>query len=146
MPKAGTVQKFGTISICGLLAFASAQAQTKTLLRAKIPFEFSIDKKVLAAGNYEFRLDSSGRSITVTGGKNALYATVITRLGDTPSFREASLVFDSYENHRTLAEVWIPGEDGLLVHSRIGTPSVMHNLQSEPVDSVIAYVRTLKKQ
>lgn len=230
MPKAGTVQKFATMSICALLSFASARAQTKTLLRANIPFEFSIDKKVLAAGSYEFRLDSTGRSVTVSGGKEgSLYAPIITRLGDTPSFREASLVFDSYENHRTLAEVWIPGEDGLLVHStpaehrhevvyavvsglspklsgkqafdqtcakchgpggkgnpaaakffranipkldsdyvqlksdeelrevitrgrrkmdavRIGRPSVMHNLQSESVDSVIAYVRTLKKQ
>jgi cytochrome c553 len=211
------------------LAFASAQAQTKAVLRANIPFEFSIDKKVLAAGDYEFSLAPAGGSIMISGKGGSLNAPVITRLGDTSSFREASLVFDSYENRRVLAEVWIPGNDGLLIHStpdshqheviygvisglpsklsgkqtfdqtcarchgpegkgnpaaarffkaniprldsdyvqsksdeelrevitrgrnkmdpvRIGKPSILHNLQSESVDSVIAYVRGLKRR
>jgi cytochrome c553 len=221
--------QIGTISIGALLAFSSAQAQTRAVLRANVPFDFNVDKKVLTAGKYEFRLAPNGHSILISGGKEAgLYAPVITRLGDTSSLREASLVFDSNENRRALAEVWIPGEDGMLIHStpsahrheviyavvyglspklsgkqvfdqtcarchgaggkgnqyannffqaaiprldsdyvqsksddelrdvitkgrrkmdpvRVGKPSVLHNIQSESVDEVIAYVRTLKK-
>lgn len=229
MPRPGIVQ-IGTLGICALLAFSTAQGQTKAILRANVPFDFSVDKKVLAAGSYEFRVAPNGHSILVSGGREAgLYAPVITRLGDTSAFREASLVFDTNENSRTLAEVWIPGEDGMLVHStpsahrhevvyavvsglspklsgkqvfdqtcarchgaggkgnqmannffqvtiprldsdyvqsksndelkevitkgrrkmdpvRVGKPSVLHNIQSESVDEVIAYVRTFKRQ
>jgi cytochrome c553 len=229
MPNPRTARQCATLLAFALLAFASAQAQTKTLLRANVPFEFSIGKQVLASGSYEFRVAPNGRSVMVSGGKAALYAPIITRLGDVSAFREASLVFDFYDERRALAEVWIPGEDGLLLHStpashrhevvyalvsglspklsgkdafdrtcakchgpegkgnpaannffqaniprldsdyvqsksdeemreiitrgrrmmdpvRIGKPSVQHSLQSESVDSIIAYVRGLKKR
>ena len=44
-------------------------------------------------------------------------ASIVTGLGGPSEFQDGSLVFDRSGSARVLAEIWIPGTDGLLIHS-----------------------------
>lgn len=108
-----------------LLAAGSAlmgQAPAR-ILKAKIDFEFGVAGKVLPMGDYEFVVTGDGQVVRVQGqGKSVEMANVITRLAaemhTTP--QDAHLVFDVVGTNHFLSEVWIPGEDGYLVHSTKG--------------------------
>jgi hypothetical protein len=94
----------------------------------KVPFTFQAGGKKFAAGNY--RIDPKGNEqITLrqesTGSEVAV--TVLKMLPQTdPPVAEPQLIFDavgnfepSYTEYVTdyvLAEVWLPGQDGFLLH------------------------------
>ncbi len=89
----------------------------------KMPFEFTIASKVLPAGTYTFSIpsgslgrDNSLRVQSDTGTE--MRAPILTRLGGPSGFlQDGSLVFDKTGGGHVLCEVWIPGTDGLLLHS-----------------------------
>ena len=91
--------------------------QTGQVLRADIPYEFTVGSKVLSAGTYTFSVDNFGLRVeSATGG--AYLAIIKARLGGpTELFRDGSLVFDTTGGGHILSEVWIPGTDGILLHS-----------------------------
>jgi mono/diheme cytochrome c family protein len=102
----------GTFFAVGL-----AFGQTGQVVRAEIPYEFTVASKVLPAGTYTFSVDNFGLRVqSATGG--AFHALIITRLSGPAEFlREGSLVFDKTSGGRILSEVWMPGADGILLHS-----------------------------
>jgi mono/diheme cytochrome c family protein len=55
--------------------------------------------------------------LTVSGGHGEMNVPVMTRLAANPDLRDARLVFDKSGDRHVLAEVWIPGEGGFLVHA-----------------------------
>ncbi len=93
------------------------------MIKAKIDFAFNVGGKVLPMGEYEFVLSGDNQVVRVQGqGKDAAMVTIITRLGGamhtTPE--DAHLVFDVVGTNYYLSEVWVPGEDGFLVHAAKG--------------------------
>jgi hypothetical protein len=84
-------------------------------VRAQIDFAFDVDGKVLPAGTYDFIRDETASAFRVTdGSKNEAMALVRTRLANLmPGMpNSASVVFDKIGDKYTLAEIWMPGEDG----------------------------------
>ena len=115
-------------------AVGPAFGQTGPAMRAEIPYEFTVASKVLPAGTYTFSVDNLGLRVeSATGG--AVHARIITRLsGPTEFLRDGSLVFDKTGGGRILSEVWIPGTDGILLHSIPKRPQSRHrnSFLSEP--------------
>jgi hypothetical protein len=98
----------------------------------KIPFAFQSGGKKFGAGDY--RVDHKGDQQIVlhqVSGGNEIVIPVLKTLPQTnPPAAEPQLVFDavgnfepSYTEYVTdyvLAEVWLPGQDGFLVHETKG--------------------------
>jgi cytochrome c553 len=104
-------------SIVTFLAVAPAFGQTGQRMQVKIPYEFTLNSKVLPAGTYTFSVTDVELGVrSATGG--VLHALIITRLSGPPQFfRDGALVFDRTAGGRILSEVWMPGTDGMLLHS-----------------------------
>jgi cytochrome c553 len=111
-----TVRNLTTISLLTLLAVASAHGQGVTVLRANVPFAFEANGTPLPAGTYQFQYRVSDRSLVIGGAKTGnVRLPIITQLSGFSVLRDAGLVFNSFEGRHVLSEIWIPGEDGLLV-------------------------------
>jgi len=111
------------VTLSALLAFASAygQAPSQHSLSGNVPFEFTLNKKVLPAGTYAFTLSRNTGGfllLTVSGGAaGKTTVPVLTKLGGSFDPGDARLVFDTFDSSHVLSEVWIPGEGGLLIQS-----------------------------
>jgi hypothetical protein len=103
-----------TVGFFVLLATAAAYGQN-AVLRAQIDFPFIVEGRTLPAGTYDFMRDDSASVFKVTdGGKNQAAAPVLTRLAAEihTSPADGHIVFDKIGDAYTLAEIWIPGQDG----------------------------------
>jgi len=113
-----------TLSLLTLLVAASAYAQAPLVL-ANIPFSFMVEKQPLPAGQYEFTpIMERGvmRVVDVDKKGEAVFAPIITRLaaGMHTTPKDAHIVFDKVGDAYTLSEIWVPGEDGYLLHATKG--------------------------
>lgn len=107
-----------TLCITILLAIGSAYGQGTTVLRAHVPFPFEAGKASIPAGTYQFMLNIPARSLEISGSQGRpVRLHFITTLGGSSLFRDAGLVFDTYEGKHVLSELWIPGQEGVLVTS-----------------------------
>jgi cytochrome c553 len=99
------------------LAVGPAFGQRGQVERVQIPYEFTVGSKVLPAGTYTFSVaDILVRVVSATGGE--VRERIITRINGPNQFlRDGSLVFDKTGGGHILSELWIPGEDGILLHS-----------------------------
>jgi hypothetical protein len=106
------------LSLClTLLAAVVAHAQQVPMVRAKIPFSFSVAGNVVPAGQYEFTVGATG-AVNVTGeGKPPVLVAVITRVSGAihTSPKDAHVVFDKVGSNYALSELWIPGSDGYIL-------------------------------
>jgi len=85
--------------------------------RFEIPYSFVIGSKSLPAGGYTFSVDALGLLVKPDSGV-AVHGKIITSIvGPSELLRDGSLVFDTSEAGRVLAEVWIPGANGLQLQS-----------------------------
>jgi cytochrome c553 len=101
--------------LASVFTLCSAVGQSNAR-RFAIPYEFSIGTKVLAAGTYTFSVNQSFLVVQSHDGER--YSAVINaRIGEPSSLlRDGSLVFEKTGDERILAEVWMPGADGLRIH------------------------------
>jgi hypothetical protein len=105
----------GLVSMFTLCAaVASANAQLSNQIRAKIPFEFSVGDKKLAAGEYTFsRLSglSDNRIMLVRSmdGSAHLFQSTSGAQVLTPK-DESTLVFHKYGDEYFLEQIWSGGE------------------------------------
>jgi cytochrome c553 len=113
-----TARNLAAISVLTLLAVASAHGQAETVIRANVPFGFEVGGASLPAGTYQFKISLAERSVLISGAKTGERKVhIITQLGGGSFFfGEGGLVFDTFEGHHALSEVWIPGQDGVLVN------------------------------
>lgn len=115
----------GLVLIAG---YASAYAQGTF----KVPFKFESGNQKFPAGDYEVTLTAEGKIsfLYISTGKE-VQVPFINRLPQPqPPLTEPQLVFDavgnfepSYTEYFTvyvLAEVWLAGQDGFLVHTTKG--------------------------
>jgi cytochrome c553 len=113
-----TARTLCSISLLTLFAVASAHGQGTTVLRATVPFAFEAHGQSIPPGEYQFKIRLGDRSLVISGGNSQdVRLQIITQLGGYSVFRDAGLVFDSYEGKHVLSEIWVPGEDGILVSS-----------------------------
>jgi cytochrome c5 len=98
-----------------LIAVGPAFGQVQQLV--KLPYEFALASKVLPAGTYTFSNENDWLRVRSAAGVE-VRVRVIARLGGSSAFLEdGSLVFDKTSVPHALCEVWIPGTDGVLLHS-----------------------------
>lgn len=106
-----------TVSLIALLGMMSAYGQPSSI-KAKIDFPFTVEGKVLPAGQYEFVRDDAAQVFRVQGeGKTSALVPILTRLAGemhtTP--QDGHLVFDVVGETYLLSEIWIPAHDGYLL-------------------------------
>jgi len=103
-----------------LLVAVFASGQSRMIAKAKIPFAFSVEGKVLSAGEYEFTEDAKTRVIILRDSDRgaSTMVPIITRLAaathTTP--QDSHIVFDQVGDSYTLSEIWVPGGDGFMLH------------------------------
>ncbi len=102
-----------TFSLLVMLA-AAAAAQTTRQLTVKIPFDFSVGKKALPAGNYSvYRMStSSGETFllrSVDGSARVVFNAHQIRSKESNS--PARVEFRQYGDQYFLAQVWTQGSD-----------------------------------
>jgi hypothetical protein len=96
----------------GAMAYAQAHHPT-----AEIGFPFVAGGKEMPAGKYTFEVPRAMGPVTLRGGPGTSSVTlpVITLLGRHDKDTDPEFVFDKIDGKLVLSEVWIPGQDGLLV-------------------------------
>jgi len=115
-----TARKLTTISVLSLLAVASAHGQNGPVLSANVPFSFEAGGTSLPAGTYQFKFRLSEQSLDIIGPKGEeTKLQIIAQLAGASLFRDIGLVFDTFRGRHVLAEVWIPGEGGVLVSNTV---------------------------
>jgi hypothetical protein len=99
-----------------------ARAFAQDMLIANVPFTFTAAGRTYGPGKYELQVDSQAQVIGLFGpARNSGMAEVLTRLGgQAASATEGRLVFDNVDGVYVLSEMWLPHEDGYLLHD---TPS-----------------------
>ncbi len=88
-------------------------------IKGNIPFQFTAAGKVLPAGDYTLVPDLDNQLVRVEPSKGTGVALpVITRIaaGVHSTATDAHAVFDKVGNTYFLSEIWLPNEDGFLVH------------------------------
>jgi hypothetical protein len=108
-----------------LLGVNFAWSETGFGIQATIPFQLTVGKAVLPAGQYDFIPSDDLKSIRVISLKKGPSAEilVITRIDGeihtTPN--DAHIVFDVVGDTHIFSELWIPAlGDGFLVHATPG--------------------------
>ena len=106
----GIYSVIAAVALICLFAVSSAKAQStsRVVLRAEIPFEFSIGKVTLPAGEYTVRSMSDWSDILQlrsADGHSALVQmnSIIGKADD-----NAKLVFNRYGNHYFFSQAWMP--------------------------------------
>ncbi len=112
-----TLLSIALFSLLALTAFAGN-------LILDVPFAFTAGTQSLQAGKYEVVYDNKLPEeilLRNEAGKKIDSLKVITTLAkrEDPAGNNI-LVFDNVKGKRYLSEVWLPGEDGFLVHATKG--------------------------
>ena len=100
------------VTLCA--AVASANAQLSVPIRAKIPFDFSLGDKKLAAGEYTFsRLsgiaDNKTMLVRSEDSSTRMFQSTLVAQVLTPK-NESILVFHKYGDQYFLEQIWTSGE------------------------------------
>jgi hypothetical protein len=105
-----------------LAAVGTAHASPMTVLKANVPFAFTVNGHNFPAGKYMIEQDDMSPSILLIRGdsKNAGLALVATRPdgGQDPAGSKPALAFKRFENQYRLNAVWESASDGRDVISR----------------------------
>lgn len=114
-----------------LLLIVGGNAYAQDVASFNVPFKFNIGKTILNPGKYQVTVGADEATITVTPEKGkATIAPAITRLAQHQVMPDAKLVFDKVGEEYALSEVWLPTEDGYLVHDT-RVPHKHHVLAAE---------------
>lgn len=126
------------VAIAAVSGFIAAAAATSSSAakspwkKVEVPFEFRVGDTELAAGTYRIlaRRENGGLVIKIEGSAGGAEVPVMTRLArTTASAVDTNLVFDSVDGKRRLSEVWMPGEDGYLLHGNLAEVEHEHVIQ-----------------
>lgn len=100
-----------TLSLFVMLAATSVRAQSDVHFKVNIPFEFSVGRKVLPAGEYTVKhLAQTAMAIQSVGGRaSEIFLTLDARAGSARN--ESSMVFNRYGDQYFLSTIWTTGND-----------------------------------
>lgn len=113
------LSSFALVALLAMAAAPQASAQMEAV-KAKVPFAFTAAGKTLPAGSYEFRVkpDDQVVSIQAKDGTPEVFAMILTFVSPRPlsgQENDSHLVFDKVGNTYSLAEIWQPGFDGVIL-------------------------------
>jgi hypothetical protein len=115
--KLGKMLLVSSLMLLLVVPFAHAQP---TVVRAKIPFSFTVSGRELPAGEYMFTPNTNDEAIRVQGLTNRMNveALVLTRTAGLihTSSQDAHIVFDKIGDKYILSEMWPAAEDGFVLH------------------------------
>jgi len=95
-------------------AALTAKAQSTYGVRANVPFEFNVGDKTLPAGKIRVReMTTNSGALAISNLDKGQHAIRIAHAVNPNKADQAKLVFRRYGNRYFLAQVWIPGYDGL---------------------------------
>jgi len=115
-----------------LLVIVGGNAYAQDVANFNVPFKFNVGKSILNPGRYQVAVSSDQATITLTPARgNATVTPAITRLAQHMVMSDAKLVFDKVGEQYALSEVWLPTEDGYLVHDT-RVPHKHHIVTAEP--------------
>jgi len=106
-------------AIALVLAVGPARAFAQDALLINVPFPFVASRMTHPAGEYRLRVSDNKSELTITPMKGpATVALILSRLSliDMPGQADRA-VFDRVGSTYFLSELWLPGEDGFLVHA-----------------------------
>ena len=108
--KRQAIMVLSTLSLLVTLTATSAHAQSDLRLEANIPFEFSVGKMILPAGEYTVRYGAQGVLVIQSVDRRAsqIFMTISTQ-ASTPRDK-SSLVFNQYGNRYFLSSIWTAGD------------------------------------
>jgi hypothetical protein len=102
------------ITICLLFTAATlfAQIESRPLMKANIPFSFTVDSQTLPAGIYYVVSVTPERTIRLASadGKHSAIVNDLPNYTSAPS-PNSRLIFNKYGNEYFLAQVWTKGEN-----------------------------------
>ena len=109
-------QLYMVVTIIALITVAglsSARAQTTVLLKANVPFEFSVGSKTMPAGQYTVRCtnpSSDKKVLQLRSSHGHESALVITSSVIGKGQDDSKLVFNRYGDQYFFAQAWLPSE------------------------------------
>ena len=99
----------------------ASRAAAQDMLIANVPFAFTAAGRAYDAGKYELLVTDNSQMVELMGpAKNTGVAEVITRIAEPVKRSAASdgrLVFDKMDGKYVLSEMWLPQEEGYLLHT-----------------------------
>lgn len=122
-----------TLSILCALTIVSVQAQSRTRIRAHIPFDFQVGEKTLPAGDYTVkRLSANALLVESASGEQSVIAqasrSVESNVNAKPSTEK--MVFRQYGDQYFLAQVWmIRGNAGRAINMTDAERKAADNLK-----------------
>jgi mono/diheme cytochrome c family protein len=116
------VRNVKTAGLAAIVVFAfgigltQGQAQGRKL-EIQVPHAFTVASKQMPAGKYTFSVDKD-LLLVQSDGNAAVRVMIVTRLSGPQAFMQGeSLIFDKTSQGEILSEVWLSGDQGVLVHS-----------------------------
>ena len=99
-----------TLSLLVMLTAASVNGQSDMHLNVNIPFEFSVGKAILPAGEYTVSCGAQSLLIIQSADRSVSQAflTISTQAGTTRD--ESALLFHQYGDRYFLSAVWTAGD------------------------------------
>jgi len=111
--KKNTLSIIAILGLTTLLVASPVSAAPSAAMSATIPFEFTVGKTVLPAGQYEVKTNfvSSG-VLLIQGRDGGPSVMILTNTTYTKhSMNETSLVFNRYGSQYFLSKIWTAGEE-----------------------------------
>src|SRR6266852_6084499 len=104
----GIYSIFAAVVLICLFAVSSAKAQStnRVVLQADIPFEFTVGKVTLPAGEYTVRSMSDSSDILQLRSADGHSALVLMNSIIGKADESAKLIFNQYGNHYFFAQSW----------------------------------------
>ena len=100
------------VGVIGLLLVAACANAQSVSVKANVPFDFTVGKSTLPAGEYSIQSISTGASsvLAIRGGKaNQMLASTNHAETLNPS-ANSRLVFHKYGDQYFLSKIWLQGE------------------------------------
>jgi len=112
MMKKHAIPAFAVLGLAVMLVAKPASAQSSAM-RVSIPFEFTVGKTTLPAGQYQVKMSSTGAGfLTIQGLDCAKSVVVLTNSSyANRTANESQLVFNRYGSHYFLSRIWTEGTD-----------------------------------
>lgn len=104
-----TIGKCSVIGMLALLSMTSARAQSTTRMHVAIPFAYSVDGKILPAGEYEVRTNVNGLVAIRYQDRSPVAALVGYHVETAKGGDRSRLIFHRYGNTYFLSQIWVEG-------------------------------------
>ena len=101
------------VGVFGLLLVAACANAQSLNVKAKVPFDFVVDKGVLPAGDYSIRSindSTGGRTLLISNGTKAMKLVNPSTSDSLSGAKTSHLLFHRYGDEYFLAQIWVQGE------------------------------------